>query len=164
MNLKNSKLYKIAVLFSSAERSDARLLYKTIYFVSAGGARKWQSLSGSFGERKPARAIIKRCSEGGGVGKYGRGARGAHRAPRAPTGAADGSGTERRADSARGAAARPEAVAAAPQNRTKGIAFLCDFARALCAKPHKKRLLCDFGGLDGGAVYPRICAARLLDI
>lgn len=36
---KNSKLYKIAVLFSSAERSDARLLYKTIYFVSAGGAR-----------------------------------------------------------------------------------------------------------------------------
>lgn len=39
LNLKNSKLYKIAVLFSSAERSDARLLYKTIYFVSAGGAR-----------------------------------------------------------------------------------------------------------------------------
>lgn len=35
----SSKLYKIAVLFSSAERSDARLLYKTIYFVSAGGAR-----------------------------------------------------------------------------------------------------------------------------
>lgn len=181
LNLKNPKLYKIAVLFSSAERSDARLLYKTIYFVSAGGARKWQSLSGSFGERKPARAIIKRRSEGGGkggshlsappskwrggrVGKYGRGARGAHRAPRAPAGAADGNGQERRADSARGAAARPEAVAAAPQNRTKGIAFLCDFARALCAKPHKKRLLCDFGGLDGGAVYPRICAARLLDI
>lgn len=85
------------------------------------------------------------------MGKYGRGARGAHRAPRAPAGAADGNGQERRADSARGAAARPEAVAAAPQNRTKGIAFLCDFARALCAKPHKKRLLCDFGGLDGGA-------------
>ena len=85
------------------------------------------------------------------MGKYGRGARGAHRAPRAPAGAADGNGLERRADSARGAAARPEAVAAAPQNRTKGIAFLCDFARALCAKPHKKRLLCDFGGLDGGA-------------
>ena len=39
LNLKNPKLYKIAVLFSSAERSDARLLYKTIYFVSAGGAR-----------------------------------------------------------------------------------------------------------------------------
>lgn len=128
----------------------------------------WQSLSGSFGERKPARAIIKHTSrrrrqrwvspfcaplqmEGRGVGKYGRGARGAHRAPRAPAGAADGNGQERRADSARGAAARPEAVAAAPQNRTKGIAFLCDFARALCAKPHKKRLLCDFGGLDGGA-------------
>lgn len=85
------------------------------------------------------------------MGKYGRGARGAHRAPRAPAGAADGNGQERRADSARGAAARPEAVAAAPQNRTKGTAFLCDFARALCAKPHKKRLLCDFGGLDGGA-------------
>lgn len=66
----SSKLYKIAVLFSSAERSDARLLYKTIYFVSAGGARKWQSLSGSFGERKPARAIIKRCSEGGGKGGF----------------------------------------------------------------------------------------------
>lgn len=128
----------------------------------------WQSLSGSFGERKPARAIIKYTSrgrrqrwvspfcaplqmEGRGVGKYGRGARGAHRAPRAPAGAADGNGQERRADSARGAAARPEVVAAAPQNRTKGIAFLCDFARALCAKPHKKRLLCDFGGLDGGA-------------
>lgn len=128
----------------------------------------WQSLSGSFGERKPARAIIKHTSrgrrqrwvspfcaplqmEGRGGGKYGRGARGAHRAPRAPTGAADGNEQERRADSARGAAARPEAVAAAPQNRTKGIAFLCDFARALCAKPHKKRLLCDFGGLDGGA-------------
>ena len=56
------------------------------------------------------------------MGKYGRGARGAHRAPRAPAGAADGNGQERRADSARGAAARPEAVAAAPQNRTKGIA------------------------------------------
>lgn len=128
----------------------------------------WQSLSGSFGERKPARAIIMHTSrgrrqrwvspfcaplqmEGRGVGKYGRGARGAHRAPRAPAGVADGNGQERRADSARGAAARPEAVAAAPQNRTKGIAFLCDFARALCAKPHKKRLLCDFGGLDGGA-------------
>ena len=132
----------------------------------------WQSLSGSFGERKPARAIIKHTSRGrrqrwvapfcaplqrrgGGVGKYGRGARGAHRAPRAPTGAADGNGQERRADSARGAAARPEAVAAAPQNRTKGKAFLFAFARALCAKPYKKRLLCDFVGLDGGAVYPR---------
>ena len=128
----------------------------------------WQNLSGSFGVLKPARAIIKHTSRGrrqrwfhlsappskwrgGGVGKYGRGARGAHRAPRAPAGAANGNGLERRADSARGAAARPEAVAAAPQNRTKGIAFLCDFARALCAKPHKKRLLCDFGGLDGGA-------------
>lgn len=106
------------------------------------------------------------------MGKYGRGARGAHRAPRAPAGAADGNGQERRADSARGAAARPEAVAAAPQNRTKGIAFLCDFARALCAKPHKKRLLCDFGGLDGGAdsraaapiAAQRRGAARLLDI
>ena len=40
---------------------------------------------------------------------------------------------------------------AAPQNRTKGKDFLRDFARALCAKPRKKRLLCDFVGLDGGA-------------
>lgn len=126
----------------------------------------WQSLSGSFGERKPARAIIKHTSrrrrqrwvspfcaplqmEGRGGGEIRQ--RGAWRTGRAPAGAADGNGQERRADSARGAAARPEAVAAAPQNRTKGIAFLCDFARALCAKPHKKRLLCDFGGLDGGA-------------
>ena len=126
----------------------------------------WQSLSGSFGERKPARAIIKHTSrrrrqrwvspfcaplqmEGWGGGEIRQ--RGARRTGRAPAGAADGNGQERRADSARGAAARPEAVAAAPQNRTKGIAFLCDFARALCAKPHKKRLLCDFGGLDGGA-------------
>lgn len=77
------------------------------------------------------------------MGKYGRGARGAHRAPRAPAGAADGNGQERRADSARGAAARPEAVAAAPQNRTKGIAFLCDFAQ----NRTKKGFCVTLGGL-----------------
>lgn len=82
------------------------------------------------------------------MGKYGRGARGAHRAPRAPAGAADGNGQERRADSARGAAARPEAVAAAPQNRTKGIAFLCDFARAPFAQNRTKKGFCvTLGGL-----------------